>query len=626
MQLVILILSVLHGSLAASALVSTGPADSRLDIEKTVLIDSEVSLYPDLAFEDVHLQDIASRRKCRVFPGDPDWPSSASWNQLKALVGDNLVMPDPIGKVCYTGREFDANACATVEQQWSNSTLHADHPSSVMSPLYQGLTCLPFDGPNRTCTLGGYPVFVINAQNARDVQAAVNFARNKNIRLVIKNTGHDFSGKSSGSGSLSIRTHQLKGILFFSQLEKDGYRGPAFRIGSGVQAFELYAAARDQHVVVIGGEGVTVGWGGGYITGGGHSPLSSIHGMAADHVLSFEVVTADGRLVTADSTQNADLFWALRGGGGSTFGVLVSITVKAFPDLPIVTVSSFTFTSSPRDISKYPADTSNNDFWAVIRSYFENFALLADQGMYSYFNIFATAIPGQQLFSMAPFFAPNKTVEEVNSLLKPMFDTASALNVTLIPNTTAYNGFYDAWLAGFPQERIGTWAGQPASRLFPRDNWLNSTLFNATFDVIRTKVAANDSGLIAFNIAPTLAAGGNPNNAVNPAWRKTVMHAISTIAWDQGLRNFSQIRALQHDLTSVRMKPWRDISPGAGSYLNEADINEPNFQQSFWGSHYPRLYKIKQNVDPVGVFFAETAVGSEDWTTGVTRLERLCPL
>ena len=81
---------------------------------------------------------------------------------------------------------------------------------------------------------------------------------------------------------------------------------------------------------------------GGYIQGGGHSPLSSIYGIAADHVLSMEVVLASGKLVTASSTENSDLFWALRGGGGSTFGVVTSVTLKAHPDFPY-TVTSFTF-------------------------------------------------------------------------------------------------------------------------------------------------------------------------------------------------------------------------------------------------------------------------------------------
>ena len=66
-------------------------------------------------------------------------------------------------------------------------------------------------------------------------------------------------------------------------------------------------------------------------------------------------------------------------------------------------------------------------------------------------------------------------------------------------------------------------------------------------------------------------------------------------------------------LLNARQKAYRDVSPGAGSYLGESDHEEPNFQQSFYGKHYARLLKIKGQVDPWDVFWAKTAVGSEGW-------------
>ena len=138
------------------------------------------------------------------------------------------------------------------------TTSSVDHPTSIMSPLYQGLSCLPQDVSiaGHTCTIGGDPVYVVNAKSAWDVQAAVNFARNKNIRLVVKNTGHDFAGKSSGSYSLSIRTHLLKDIVVIRNYQRNGYSGPAIKAGSGIQGFELYAAAHQAGLVVVGGEGM----------------------------------------------------------------------------------------------------------------------------------------------------------------------------------------------------------------------------------------------------------------------------------------------------------------------------------------------------------------------------------
>jgi FAD/FMN-containing dehydrogenase len=75
---------------------------------------------------------------------------------------------------------------------------------------------------------------------------------------------------------------------------------------------ELYNAAADRNFMIVGGDSTTVSVGG-YLTGGGHSPLSPLFGMGADNVLQFEIVTADGQLYVANECQNTDLFWAVRG-------------------------------------------------------------------------------------------------------------------------------------------------------------------------------------------------------------------------------------------------------------------------------------------------------------------------
>ena len=108
-----------------------------------------------------------------------------------------------------------------------------------------------------------------------------------------------------------------------------------------------------------------VGHIGGYIQGDGHSPLTSIHGMGADQVLSIEVVTADGRFITANSETNTDLFWAIRGGGGSTYGVVISMIVKAYPKLKVTTMR-YSMTTD--------ATFTHDKFWAAHRIYADDFA------------------------------------------------------------------------------------------------------------------------------------------------------------------------------------------------------------------------------------------------------------
>ena len=136
---------------------------------------------------------------------------------------------------------------------------------------------------------GRLPNICSQRLNVAQIQLAVNFARNLNLRLVVKNTGHDFNGKSSGKGALTIWTHWLKDKAFYPDFEAaNGYVGPAIKFGSGIQVEEAFAYAKSVGATVIGGEAVTVGLGGGYTAGGGHSPLSSLYGLAADQVLAME--------------------------------------------------------------------------------------------------------------------------------------------------------------------------------------------------------------------------------------------------------------------------------------------------------------------------------------------------
>lgn len=313
--------------------------------------------------------------------------------------------------------------------------------------------------------------------------------------------------------------------------------------------------------------------------------------MGADNVVSMKVVIANGNFVTASANCNPDLFWALLGGGGSkftgnldqisklavyrtaaytlagTFGVVTSITVKAHKDFP-VTISQFTFNASDSDLERAATgDMERKDFWQVFKTYMSLFPAHADQGIYSYFNIRASA-DGSIVFNMVPYFAPEKTVAEVNALLAPVFERAEELGITIKPNTTAFNTYYDAWVNGFPKEVIGLWYSQIGSRLFPRLNFGDQAKFDDTWGAIKSQVN-NNSYLIGFNIAPTTEVGGNPDNSVNPAWRKTVMHAITGARWDSTIRDLNYINDIRADFTNNRMQKWRDVSPDAGCYLGE---------------------------------------------------------
>lgn len=470
----------------------------------------------------------------------------------------------------------------------------------MLSPLHQGLTCQPPSLFDRTgaCEQGGYPLYVVNVSSVAQIQLAVNFARNTGVRLVIKNTGHDFSGKSGGAGSLSVWTHNLKDIAFMPSYEDSEYSGPAIKAAVGIQGYELYTAANQYGVIALGGECPTVGTMGGWIQRGGHSPGSSIWGMGADHALGFEVVTADGRFVTANKDTNPDLFWALRGGGGGTFGIVTSVIVKVFDDMP-VTAASWKFSTSP--------NVTDEAFSAGFRAYLETFPSGADNRIYAYFQIFNIA--GVKTFTMAPYFAIGKTLNQTQALLTTWLVRMNDLGIPVEPDWKTYDGFYEAYNSSFPVEGVNNIGIITASRMFPRKNFEDAALFNATYNTLWKNI---DSGyaLIAYNIAPTWAHGGSPDNAVNPAWRDTISYIITGTALNASLPASEQLEQ-RHNFTYGIMQQWRDLTPGSGAYLNEGDRLEPNFQWAFYGSHYPRLLEIKKRYDPTNLFYAATAVGSE---------------
>ena len=108
------------------------------------------------------------------------------------------------------------------------------------------------DTAGKSCTIGGSPEYAIKVTNVAQIQLAINFARAANLRLVIKNTGHCYLGKSSGAGALSLWMHNLKEIDFLPNYKGPGYSGPALKLGAGVSVREVYEAAEKNGVTVLG--------------------------------------------------------------------------------------------------------------------------------------------------------------------------------------------------------------------------------------------------------------------------------------------------------------------------------------------------------------------------------------
>jgi FAD/FMN-containing dehydrogenase len=473
-----------------------------------------------------------------------------------------------------------------------------------MNPLYYGMTCpIPASGnfAKGTCTQGGYSEYAVKVSNVAQIQLAVNLARSLNLRLVVRNTGHDYNGRSVGKGALSVWTHGLKDILYVKNYTDSMYSGPVFKAGAGVQGFELYLAADKYGVSAVAGICPTVGVIGGYSAGGGHSPLMQHFGVGSDQIVALEVVTANGRFVTATPTVNSDMYWALLGGGGGTFGIVTSAIIKVHRKIP-VTVSTWTLMTSE--------NVSADAFWEAFRFFYDNFPTYNAAKTYSYFSLMKLA-PGAYSWTMGPFFATDKTVAEYEALITPFYDKCVSLGINLNANTTYYDSFYPAYQATFAtfDYFVGGAGAIPGNRILPTENWATQDIRNQTFAAIKNAVE-NALMLNMYHQHPAEQEKADLNS-VNPAFRnEQSMVVVIQLVLDQSPVGW---KAGVDQLNTIILNPLREITPTGGSYGNEADIAEPDFQQAFWGKNYPRLLEIKKQVDPTGLFYVHHGVGSEEW-------------
>lgn len=170
------------------------------------------------------------------------------------------------------------------------------------------------------------------AESTADIVTAVKFARKHNIKVVIKSTGHDYLGRSNAPDSLLIWTHKMRDVKVVDAFAPVGCTQetqalPAVSVGAGTRWLDAYREVNKHGRYVQGGGCTSVGAAGGFLQGGGFGSWSKKFGIAAASLLEAEVVTADGKVLIANACQNTDLFWALKGGGGGTFGVVTRATL-----------------------------------------------------------------------------------------------------------------------------------------------------------------------------------------------------------------------------------------------------------------------------------------------------------
>lgn len=415
-------------------------------------------------------------------------------------------------------------------------------------------SCPLTDDPTTPCTLGYYGVYVVEALEKSHIKAGIDFARDNNLRLVVRNTGHDFIGRSTGWGSLIINTHNFQEITFSDAWDGPGdYAGGTVTIGAGVQGRALLRAANAQTppLLVVTGECPTVGVAGGLVTGGGHGPLTPLHGLAADNVVQFEAITADGEYVKVNADENPDLFFGLKGGGPSSYAVVTSATFRTHPEqqaaggvLSII-------------------GTSEEVFWEGVRVFHSWSNHLVENGLYVYFEM------GLGMLMVQPFVAVGKTQGELDAILAPMLEELRAAGVPFESSTKGFGSFFELYLDLFRDEEAG--------RHTLTGGWLfthadvearNDDIVEAFKMVVSPREDLTGMGFLVGHLFDAGLGRPEADSATHPAWRNSTDFVISVliVPTDATLEKKAD---LQDVLTNIQDEALRKAGPDGATYVNE---------------------------------------------------------
>jgi hypothetical protein len=175
-------------SVALVLLTGREVAARNFPFELAQLSHADIEDFPAVRFADKFQApswDNATPR-CRAWPGTHDWPSDSEWKQFNASLGGALLRPLPPASACYQGEQYNETTCRWLVNRADGTHFWLDDPLTTLTQWPQGSTCTLAINATGTCTRGGFPEYVVNATSVKHIQAAVNFARNRNIRLVIK--------------------------------------------------------------------------------------------------------------------------------------------------------------------------------------------------------------------------------------------------------------------------------------------------------------------------------------------------------------------------------------------------------------------------------------------------------
>ena len=341
----------------------------------------------------------------------------------------------------------------------------------------------------------------------------------------------------------------------------------AVTFGGGMTSDELNRELRKSGLYTVGAAHGSVSVAGGWAQAGGHAWLSMEYGLGADNMLEYKVVTADGNVTVANEVSNPDLFWAMRGGGAGTWGVVVEATMKAYPSPKILSYNFWMNTTEYTDRKSIVAPAT------YMHTQFPKMA--AEGGFQGYLFIHPNAIQGQLI-------CPNKfaNITNMRAILDPILDKMISMpgmdpkSLLKIPSTARnVNGTASG---NAPPSATPSQTGRLERRHGPGGKMLYGMGIYDQDSRLLGEKELNDPRLadviakaIPYDkpdgqIRVHLTAGGKVNEdrkdtSVHPSWRKAIIHNVATGGYTPIAESF------------------RELAPDMGAYVNEVRSRSKNW-------------------------------------------------
>lgn len=569
--------------------------------------------------------DTAPMRVPRVRPGDPDWPSPAAWESLRRAVRGNLIEVQPLFAACQ--EDPHGAACAAVLNGIKNPYFISDNPAGTQTSGW-------IDAWRSAAS-----AYAVAARSSRDVAAAVNFARAFRLRLVIKGGGHSYLGGSNAPDSLLVWMRPMDDIRLHDAFVPFGCGGvvhpsPAVSLQTGVRWLAAYnAVTTEAGRYVQGGGCATVGVAG-LVLGNGFGSFSKAYGSAANSLLEAEIVTADGITRIVNPCLDPELFWALKGGGNGSYGVVTRLTLRTHT-LPaffggvlgsIKASSDDAFRKLIAGFNAFYASNLFNSHWGEQASFGSDNTLRLSLVFQDLTDTQARAVfqPFLQFVASSPAaFSVTHPIRFLGVPARHWWDPAylaahvpdmivhdprpgaSPANIWWAGNQNEVgfflHGYESAWLPtrllSEPDRTRFNEALFAASRFWPVTLHYNKGLAGASPDIIAA------------------ARGTAMNPAVCDAFCLVIIAKGASPAFPGMPGPGPNLTVARHDATTVKraIGILRALVPDAGSYVSEAGFNDPDWARHSFGSNYPRLLAVKRRYDPHGLFTTHHGVGSEWW-------------